>query len=47
MIPATTMQISTTAAAPTARPKLSMTSCQARPMTSPMANDRPSPTTRA
>ena len=41
MIPAITRQIITTTVAPTARPMLSMTSCQPWPMTSPMANDRP------
>ena len=47
MIPATTRQMITTREAPTVRPMLSMTSCQPWPMTSPMANDRPSPMTRA
>ena len=42
-----TMAIHTIAVAPTPSPKLSITSCQARPITSPTANVSPLATTRA
>ena len=47
MAPPTIMAIHTIAVVNTLIPKLSITSCQARPITSPTANVRPSRTTRA